>query len=185
MLAVLTHHRLACTAGKGQVGDDWFVIAGEQDIQFLGLGAAFLCVNLSVIGVAEHSVLCDAQEPYGMRLEVSDSLRLFAHGLGVATVYVHAATIAFAQEVECFPVGTDHRVAVFSGKFCHIGMLAALGIIEPYVACNRGGVMLAPLIFATLAVLIEKALPVRCKTEHLNRRPHHLQGTAAPYRNLI
>ena len=67
----------------------------------------------------------------------------------------------------------------------NIGMLAALGIIEPYVACDGRSVVLAPFILIALAVLIEEAPAVLGKAQHLNGCSQHLQGTAALHGHLV
>ena len=82
------------------------------------------------------------------------------NALPLATVHVHVATLVFAQVIERLPVGTDHRIPVLTWTVCDIGVLTTLGIIIPYIACNRRGMVFAPLIFAAFAILIEKALAV-------------------------
>ena len=116
-----------------------------------------------------------------MSLEVRDSLDIITF----ARVHIHASAVALTEEVKCLPVCTHHGIAVLAGLICNIGVLTALGIIEPYIARNRRGMVLSPLVLATLTVLIVEALAVRCKTEHLYWCSQHLERTSALHWHLV
>ena len=94
-------------------------------------------------------------------------------------IHIHAATIALAEKVERLAIGTGHGVAVFTGMGRDIGVLTALGIVEPHIACNRRGVVLAPLVLVALTVLVIEALAIGSETEHLGRGAQHLEGATA------
>ena len=140
LLTVLAYHRLMRLVGETQVGNGYLVIAGQRDIQFLGIGSKSLRVDVTIISIAEQSVFRHTQEPHGMCLEGGDGLWLACFGcssLGLTTIDIHAAAIALTQEVERLAVGTHHGIAVLASMCRHIRMLTVLGIVEPDIACDR------------------------------------------------
>ena len=123
-----------------------------------------------------------------MRLEGGDGLGLASLGvacLGLTTIDIHAAAIALTQEVERLAVSTHYGIAVLASMCRHVRMLTALGVVEPYIACNGRSVMLAPLVFIALAILIVETLAVGRKADHLSRRAQHLQRATTLDRHLI
>ena len=64
-------------------------------------------------------------------------------------------------------------------------MLTGSQVNGPDVAGDGGGVVLAPLIFAALAVLIVEGLAVGTEADHLCRCGEYLLGTAPVGRYLV
>ena len=177
LFAVLADNRLACSARECQVGDYRLIVACKRNVQFLRLSVRLLRIYFSVIGIAEQAVLGYTQETNGMCLKAGNSLGVCCFGgssLSRTTIHIHAAPIAFAQEVERLTIGTYHRITVFACVLCHVGMLLICSIIEPYISCNGRGMMFAPLILVALAILVIEALAVWGEANHLSWRSQHL-----------
>ncbi len=141
-------------------------------------------VYLAVVPEAEGAVGAAREEAHGIALEGGDALCLayVREGSGVDVDAVVA--LALAQEVEA--VAGYHGIAVFAGAVGEVGMASGGTVIQPQVARDAGGVVLAPLVFKAFYVLIHKGLAFFIGPGHqLGGRSEHLHGSAARDGNLV
>lgn len=155
----------------------------DLDLELLRARACGLRVYLSVIAVAEGAVVGHREEPHGVGLEVGD-LFCGCGGVSGERPYVERAA-ALAQHVYRLAVLRVAGIAVLAVAGREVGMSSRSGVIEPDVARDGRGVVLAPDVLASLAVLIEERLAVGGERYGLGGRREHLHGAAALHRHGI
>lgn len=147
-------------------------VGREIDGHLGGLaGAGGKGVQLAVPSEGKASVSGTRQEAHRMGAEVGHRLGLCAGSEGGA-VDIDRPAVALAQEVH-LAGRAGHGIGVLAWQVGEIGMAPCGGVIEPYVAGHRRGMMLAPLVLKTLDVLVHKLLAAR--------QPAHITGRGAEY----
>ena len=184
LLAVGRDRELAGAAGDGH--DHLVVGAGvgrEEDRYGRGLGRALAQgVDRAVVAEAERAVVGHGQEADGVLGELGD-LGRGAAGRGHAVDVEGAALLA--QVVEALLVGREDGAAVLAGERRDHAVRAGLGIVGPDVAGDGRGVVLAPLVLAALAVVVEEEPAVAAELGVLGRGAEDLDGAAARGRDLV
>ena len=99
--------------------------------------------------------------------------------------HIECAAVAFAENIKCVPVGTQHRVAVLTGTVGHIGMLSRSRIIHPDIARHRRGVVFAPFILESFDIMVEHLRAVLAENRHLRRGAQHLARLPSGYRHHV
>ena len=118
-----------------QFGNLFAIIAGDVDGELLCFSVCFLKVNFTVVSIAEQSLVADRKEAYRMSLERGHRLDFF-RAIDVHRIYIHGATLAFAQEINGLAIRSQRWVTVFATNVGQICMLASLGIVQPDVTSN-------------------------------------------------
>ena len=185
LLSVGRHRCRVQAAGVGSVDIATVVVAHEVDFHLARrCRHSVLCVNLAVVGIAEHPVAGNREETHRMCLKFGNSLHLC--GLRDShAIHVEAAAVAFAKEIHIFAVGRIHRVAVFAGVRCKVSVLAGFGVVHPHIAGYRRSVVLAPLVFKAFLVLIEECIAGFVECHLLCRSCEHLHRASAIHRHLV
>ncbi len=89
-----------------------------------------------------------------------------------------------AQKVH-LAVGAGHGIGILAGEVGEIGMRACGGVVEPHIAGHRRGVVLAPLVFKSLDILIQKLPAARQPAHRARRGAQHLTRCAAAGRHAV
>ena len=148
------------------------VVRNDFNAQFLGLLLFLHGVDFTIVTETQHAVVGGRKEAHGVGLERGYLLGF--RGLAYGHLpYVEGAAL-FAQVVEALSILGKVRVAVLAFPLCLLGVFARGGVVEPDVACDGRGVVLAPLVFAAFPVLVEEGLAVFAEADELGRSGQHL-----------
>ena len=160
------------------------IITSDFNSQFLCFAVSSLCIDFTIISIAKCSFIAYWKEAYRMSFEACYRLDFFRI-VEVERIYIHATTLAFAQEIYSLSVRSQWWIAVFSTDVGQVGVLSALGVIQPDVASNGRCVVLAPFVFKTLTVLVEEWFAILYIANRFGRSSNDLLGTTTFYRYLI
>ena len=93
-------------------------------------------VELTIVGESHDAVGGTREESHGMSGKIGETAR--SGGVGHREgPDIEAASIAFAEDIDGFAVGRDHRVAVLAGTVGQVGMLTGGEVKRPHVARHR------------------------------------------------
>ena len=116
--------------------------------------------------------------------EVSQFLSLVG-GVKRESVHIESAAVTLGEYIHRSGSGIKHRVAVLAGAVCKIGVAPCASVIAPYVACHRGGMMLAPLILEAFHIGVKHRFAVGRERKARGRSAEHLPRCPARHRHRI
>ena len=162
------------------LADEFLVVTvgGNGDVDALRLAALTQGIDFAVVAVAQRAVASHTEETHGVVLVVGE-----LHGLPADGVFVDIeGAVLLAQVVITVAVGSPAGRAVLAVEGGEFGELAVA--LEPDVACDGAGVVLAERVLIALDVMVEDvALAVDAQVLHRQRREQ--VGPAAAGAHLI
>ena len=129
------------------------LVVHDADLDFLGLPANPLGIDLPHVTIAKRSLVGHRQEAHRMRLESSDRFHLF-HIVDRSLIDIEATPVPFTQKHH-LPISrkvTGIPILPHVGRQEGVGLL--LGIVIDDVTGHRRDVVLAPDVLAALAVIV-------------------------------
>ena len=183
-LAVGRDSSVGSATGKRQALNLIAVVVPQADAHLAGLSTLAHGVEFTVLGEAQGAIVGNREEAHGIDREVGLCLEP-ARTVQRHRVHVHRAAVALTQEVDGLAIGAEHGIAVLTADVGQVGMLLGLGIIAPDVACDRRRVVLAVLVLATLAVLIDEVVAALVPADVLCRCAQLAGNAAAIHGHLI
>ena len=87
--------------------------------------------------------------------------------------YVETAK-PFAEEIHGVAISGKHRITVFYFLVGQVGKFTRLQVVNPDIAADRGGVVLAPFVFVAFAVMVKYFVAIRRKADVIGFKRQHL-----------
>ena len=144
------------------------IVLTKTDIYLLRLLALSQGVDLSVIVVAEQSLLRGRQMAHGVQRMVGQLLGLSA----VQCRFIDIETaVLLTQVVVRLSIWCPDRIAILSTKARQLLEMGLRRIRQPNITGDRGLVMLTPRILIALPIVVEQLLAIwtHCQMIHIER----------------